>query len=204
MYVRIGARQRALFARAAKLNPERFGTCAVAPLATVNGLRAVDLSDIAAPTPTPDLIQRVFVEDPGTSTFTAGTEVVVVTIDDRDAELPPRCLVRDRLLLGVEDDLDLVTSIEIYYSRLPDLFLATDRIKEIELDAPYDTLLEVDLAKWLLGKATQLSADAAAKAMAGFTAEEATLLTEFYEHVRGYAPAVSRFSSPRIADTSKP
>lgn len=195
MWQRIGHRQRQLFARAAKLNPERFGVCAYATLATVDGHRVADLTDIADPVPTPETIQRVTIRDKGTSAYADGQEVAIVTLDDQDAELDPRALLRDRVLIGVGADLDDVTSIEIWYSRLPALIDRTDGAVEVELEAPWDTLLELDLTKWLLTKATQLSDATRQQAIAAFAAEEALLLSEFDEHVIGYAPAVSRFAN---------
>lgn len=198
MYVRIGYRQRQLFAEAAKINPERYGTCASANLQTVSGHRAADLNDIASPVPTPETIQRVEIDNKGTSTYTVGDLVAIVTPEDRDAEFAPRAYLRDGLIIGVSTDLDLVTSVKVWYPRLPDLFLATDSAKNLDLVAPWDTLLEIDLAKWLVTKATQLSQEIRAAAVAAFEAEEKPLLADFLAHVAEYTPCVSRFAPPRV------
>jgi hypothetical protein len=197
MWRRIGHHQRSLFAKAAKVNPERFGVCAISALQTVLGSRVVDLSDMST-VPTPETIQRVEVHDKGTSAYVNGDIITIVTPEDMAAELPPRAMLRDRLIVGVSTDLALVTSVKVYYSRLPDLFALTDKDKVVELEAPWDTLLECDLAVWLVQKATQLAADIRAAAIASFTAEHGALLAEFLQHVAEYGPAVSRFSSPRV------
>jgi hypothetical protein len=198
MYQRIGVRQRWCFAYAAQTNPERFGTAAFGNLQTVSGLRVLDINDIVAPVPTPELIQRVEIENKGTSPYTNGDEVTIVTVEDKDAELPPRAFLRDGVVIGVGTDLDLITSLRIYYPKLTDLFLATDKDKVLDLLAPWDTLLELDLAKWVLGKATQLSAETRVAAITALAAEETILLADFKESVANYTPSVSRFAPPRV------
>lgn len=199
MYRRVGYRQRQLFVRAAQVNPERYGTCATANLTTA----MADLNDIVAPVPTPELIQRAEIANAGTSGYAVGQIVTIVGVADAAAELPPRAYLRDGVLIGVSTDLDLVTSIKVFFARLPDLFLLTDASKTVELEAPWDTLFELDLSIWLVEKATALTAEARLAALTSFKAEESALERDWIEHVEGYTPIVSRFSAPRTASRSE-
>lgn len=194
LYRQIGYRQRKLFAEAAKLNPERFGVCATAPLVT----SMADLSDIVSPVPTPELIQRIEILDPGTSGYNAGDDVSVVRADDIGSELPPRAMLRDRVIIGVQQDLANVNSVRIYYPRLPDLFAETDGGKEIEFEAPWDYLLVLHIALYTIGQAAQLTADIRKAAYDWFQMEEKNLEADFFAHVSNYGPLVSRFQPPRV------
>lgn len=197
MYRRVGFRQRDLLRRGARINPERFGTCAVAALATVDGHRVIDLSDITGSVPVPESIQRVEIKDKGTSPYANGDEVHVVTMDDLDAELAPRCVIRDKLIIGVSTDLDLVTSLEVYYPRLSTLLTETDAAVALEIVAPYDVLLELDLMRWIVQKSTDLAQEARAAILTGIADEEKEMLAGWDAHCAEYAPAISRFTSPR-------
>lgn len=204
MYVRIGDRQRELFARAGRINSERFGTSAFADLQEVDGQQVIDLADIADPVSSPELIDLIEVKelvDPGdidedAPTLAVGDEVTVVTVRDKAAEDPPRVFVRDKLVIGVDNDLANALSLRFYYPRLPEAIGQADKTREVEFDEPYDRLLTLDLTKWLLAK-SDLEAAAKEKAIASFTAEETILLASFDEHVAGYGGAVSRFTTPR-------
>lgn len=191
---RIGYRQRQLYEKAARINPERFGTCATAALSSGNA----DLSDIASPVPTPAQIQRIEVLDPGTSTYAVGAKINLVTVEDQGAEFPPRALLRDRVLIGVGSDLSLVTSIKVFYAKLPALLTgsAASLATQLELEAPWDTLLELDLSRWLVTKATAMSEDKRSVAIAAFTAEAQELEADFIAHAASYTPLVSRFDAP--------
>lgn len=199
MYRRVGMRQRWLFARAGKMNPERYGTCATSALQTVSGARVIDLNDInGTNAPVPELIQKVTIENAGTSPYAVNDEVNIIGHDDPDAELAPRALLRDGLIIGYGTELDLVTSLKVHYPRVSALFTDSSKDTALELVAPYDSLLELDLAKWLVRKATTLSAEVRAAAVAGFEAEEKELLAEFDEQVVQYGPMLSRFATPRV------
>lgn len=199
MFRRLGFRQRQLFQRAARTNPERFGTCAISALQTVSGTRVVDLNDInGTNAPVPEAIQAITIEDKGTSAYTSGDEVNVVSLDDINAELAPRCLLRDGLIIGVSTDLDLVTSLKIHYPRLPALYTETTTVTTaLELAAPYDVLLELDLMRWIVQKSTDLAQEARAAILTGIAEEEKEMLTAWDAHCAEYTPAVSRFQRPR-------
>lgn len=197
VYRRIGMRQRQLFAQAGKLNPDRFGAIVIGNMQTVNGMRVLDLSDIEPPLEEPELIQRVeIIVEQGP--YEVGQQVTIVSVADFGAELPPRAIIRDRVLYGLAGELDFVDAVRLYYTKLPALIGLSDKAVELALEAPWDTLLEIDAAKWMIAKATQVSAETRAAALASLSAEETVLHADFLSHVAAYAPTVSRFAPHRI------
>ncbi|HTJ62156.1 MAG TPA: hypothetical protein VL333_13275 [Candidatus Saccharimonadales bacterium] len=197
MYRRMGLRQRELMTLAAKANPDYYGVCA---LSNLDSNTATDLNDIIEPVPTPELISLVKIEDPGTSQWAAGTEINIVPAAQKDCELPPRATLRDLVLQGVDTDLVGVTSVEILYSRIAAAFGPFDGDSVLELQAPWDELLVIDLTKHLLGKATRLPQDIQQAAIAALDKEEAPILTAYIDHVTNYAPLTTRFTR-RVART---
>lgn len=192
-YRRIGLRQRELMALAARENPDYYGTCATAPLSA----GGVDLNMMEFPVATPELVEEVRIENPGTSTYAAGDKINIVKLQDREAALAPRMTLRDLVLQAVGTDLDNVTSITVFYSRLPEIFDASDGESFVELQDPYIELLVIDLTKMLLTKATRLPADIRSSSLTLFAAEEASLLTQYLDHVRTYGPYTTRFGTAR-------
>lgn len=190
MYRRIGITQRKLFVRAAQVNPDYYGRDIVVPI--TNGAADLSLLDEV-----PELVQRVEIADAGTSEHAVGTEVSVITMTDPSAELSPRATLRNLVLKGVDDDLDGVASLRIWFSHIPAPAAATESgATRLELDQPWDTLLEVDLAGWLVGKSTALDAGGRDMALKMFAAEATDLQSEFEAHLRTVAPTVQRFLSP--------
>jgi hypothetical protein len=195
LYQRAGIRQRQLYGRANKLNPERFGACLTSALSS--GL--CDLNDVDQTTvPTPDLIQRIEVSIAGSSGYAVGDQINVVTAHDQAAELAPRCIIRDRVIIGVGSDLTNVTAIKVYYGKMPAPIAATaaGAATVLELEEPWDVLLEVDLAKYITQYSPEVDAAVAGKALAALAAEEAELLADFDAHVIGFAPIVSQYLPP--------
>lgn len=190
IYRRLGLRQREIMAMGAKLNPDYYGTCAESLL---DDMLATDLNDIVEPVPTPELVEMVTIEDPGDSGLVAGQEVNIVTRHDVEAELPPRMTLRDLVLQSVNDDLEGVVSVMIWYSRLPALIGPGDKDSAIELQSPWDELLAIDGAIQLLQKATRLDAAIRTGAIADLRSEEAPLLAGYLDHVKAYAPQSTRF-----------
>lgn len=183
MYRRIGVRQQQLFARAARVNPEYFGICATGVLEDMQA----DLADLVTPLEAADTVTKIEVANAGTSALSTGMEVRVVALSDPEAELPPRCTIRNRVIRGVGNDLAGVVSVTIHYSRLPVRLTATDGAKEMELPEPHTELLVVDLAKDLIAKTVMLSPPDRTVALEVFSAEEEPLLLAFDAHVREYA-----------------
>ncbi len=199
LYRRVGYRQRQLYAMAAKWNPERFGVCAISALQTVAGSRVIDLADITGTNaPFLETLQKVAISDKGTSAYASGDEVKIVGVNDTEVEFAPRALIRDGILIGISTDLDLVTSLAFYYSKLPALLGLGDKTVALDLVAPWDTLLEVDLLRFLVAKAPSISAENRAAALAAIDAEEKPLLADFERHVVEYTPLVSRFTRPHV------
>lgn len=195
MYRRVGVAQQRLFLLAARANLEYFGVCATAVL---DASGQADLADIATPVPTPELIQRIAIDDPGTSAYAAGTQVHLVSVADPDVANAPRMTLRDHVLRAVGDDLAQVTSVVVYYSRLPAAFGAGDGPKVVEVPEPFDELLVLDLTRWLLAR-SPLTNPARDTALASVEAEAAQLLDDFLAHVGRFGPVEARFARPPAA-----
>jgi len=195
MYRRIGVKQRQIFARAAQVNPDYYGAnVSVNLLAGVAALTA--LSEL------PEIIQRLEIAAPGTSSYAAGREVSIVSLTDPDGELAPRVTFRQSMLAQVGTDLAGVTSLRVWYARIPASIAVNDNgTTLLSLDQPWDALLELDLAGWVIEKAQAIPLEARAAAMAALTAEEEQLVKDFEAHLRSVAPVVQRFLSP-LARTS--
>lgn len=186
---RINVRQEEIFARATSLNPDYYGICAVAPL--VNG--AADLRDLTEDPPAPDRIDRIEIDDPGTSEYAAGERVNLVRVDDADVSLPPRMLLRDHVLWGVADDMDGVAKIKVYYARRPTPVRSED--DPIELDGAHSELLVWDLAKYMARRAPGVDAGVRQAAIAFFVAEEEAALALYDAHVQQFASTLqTRFA----------
>lgn len=188
IYSRIGIRQQELFALAAKINPDYFGVCAHAPVS--DGM--VNLATIADPVPTPEMIQRIDIYAPGTSDYAAGDEVNPVTLHDQGASWPPRVVMRNKVLYGVGVDLDGVSQVRIYYSKIPAAILPTGAATEVEMPEPYHMLLVVDAERDLYRRSQKDAAPFVALA----DAAEAPLLEAFTAHVSAYAGSLqTRFAT---------
>lgn len=189
-YRRIGYRQQQLFAQASKANPEYYGTSIVGTL-SVDG--ALDLRDVVDPTPTPEDIQDVQVANPGTSAIPAGRSVKIVSVIDAKSAIPPRATLRDGVIRQWGDELAGVTSLVIYCSRRAPVYLPTDHAVVVELEVPYDALLELDLARRLLLQSPISQTPAGQALVADIAGEEKELLDQFLDHIRRSTPQLSRF-----------
>lgn len=189
MYKRLGVTQLKLFVRAAQINPEYYGTNVSVTLVSGSGsLAAAAVSE---------LIQRVEILNPGTSGYAAGREVSIVSLTDPDGELAPRATLRQKVLAQVGTDLANVTSLRVFGPLLPAAIAnAETGTTLLSLDQPWDQILEVDLAMWIVGKATALAADVRAAAVAQFAGEKKDLMAEFEAHITAVTPTVARFMPP--------
>lgn len=186
---RINVRQEELFARATSLNPDYYGICAVAPL--VNG--AADLRDLTEDPPSAERVDRIDIDDPGTSEYAAGERVNLVRVDDADVSLPPRMLLRDHVLWGVADDMDGVAQIKVYYARRPTPIRSED--DTIELDGAHSELLVWDLVKYMTRRAPGVDPATREAAMAFFVAQEEAALALYDAHVQQFASTLqTRFA----------
>ena len=195
LYARIGQRQQELFAMAGRISPDYFGVCATGAL--VGG--ALDLADIADPVPTPELIQRIEIEDRGTSAYASGAEVAPVALADASAAFPPRVTLRNRVLRQVGTDLAGVVSLCVHYSRIPAAIPPTGGSTAAELPAQYQMLLAIDAERDLYRRGVQNPVERQTL-MARATTDEEPLLQEFVAHVAGYAGSIqTRFGTQTTA-----
>jgi hypothetical protein len=193
MYRRISVRQGIILLQAAKANPDFYGASATADL--IGG--AVDLADIADPVPLPATISRVSIADPGTSTWLAGTEINIVPLHDHASSIPPRMTLRDRVLRAVGAELDNVVSLTIAYAREAPSYTARDKDVAVELASPFDELLVIDLAKYLLSKVPAGTSPIGAATLIAANQEETALMTDYLGYVRAFGPLQDRFQGAR-------
>lgn len=198
MFRRIGTRQQQLFSIASKLNPEYFGRCATGDLDASGCLDLRDLATAAAPVDQAAGIQHIEVNDPGTGVHATGTEVTVVSIADHDAEVVPRATVRDFVIRGVDLDLEGVVSLDVYYPRVSDMpAVGEDGTTDLELLEQHQELLVIDLTKDLIRKTLDMGPEPKAAVTAILEGEEATLMANYLEDIRGFAiEQAHRFSEP--------
>jgi hypothetical protein len=200
MYRRIGIRQQQLFVRAAKINPDWAGVMATAPLTAWGGLLALDLADLITPAEAAELISRIEIAAKGTSLYAVGQEVNIVTLADPNCADAPRVIVRNKIIQAYNNELVGVTSLNVYYSRVPLPIAPTDGDCDVELAEPHVELLVIDLTRHLLQKTIALATTERTAAIAGLDAEEATALSQFDQHVRRYSDATqARFAGSRFA-----
>jgi hypothetical protein len=151
LYRRIGIRQGELALMAARANRDYFGVASIATLAA----GAADLNDIAEPVPAPELIQKITVNAVGAGAASAvGDEVSIVRLGDETAEEAPRVTIRSGVIRQVGNDLANVTSLKVYYSRLPAMPLATENgASLVAIPDPYSELLVLDIAERVVDRA---------------------------------------------------
>ncbi len=196
LWRRLLVRQQQLFAMAGKLNPDYFGALVEGTLDANFRVNLRDLVNHASLDPA-STVQRVEIKNIGTSSFVTGDRVAVVSIDDVDAEEIPRMTLRDFVLKGVGTDLNLVTSVCVAYSRIPDVVATPDGTEIPSLPDQYQELLVVDLARDLLRKTLSLGAEARAAGIATLSEEEGPLLADYQAEVAVFPQGAShRFSEP--------
>lgn len=187
-YYRIGKRQQELFAMAAKINSEYFGVCASGNLSG----GALDLTDTTDPVPAIEQLDRIEVLNPGThETLVAGDEINPVPLNDQGIAFPPRVTIRDRVIRAVGTDLDGVTSIRVYYSKVPLALNHEDADTALELPEQFQGLLVVDLARDMVRRAKGIEPVQKAPWIAQLSEEEKPELDSFLEHVQSYATTLN-------------
>ncbi len=195
MIDRISQTQQDVFASGAQWNPDYFGTCVVG---TLDGM-AMDVLAILDPLEIPETITRIEIADPGSSEWSAGDEVSVVTLSDRDnATIKPRVTVRRKIISSVGNDLNGVNSIRVFYSPCPlplDPTATAIGDKRLEIPRPHDRIVPLDLALYLLDKVPSPTA-AVVAGKAAIAAELTMAMAKFESHVRSYVmTTVTRFGS---------
>lgn len=194
MIERMSQYHQRLFALGAQWNPDYFGTCVVG---TLDGYK-MDLQALVDPLEICETITRVEVADAGTSTaLSPGDEIYVVTLSDRESEIPPRCIIRRKILSGVGQDLAGVASVRVHYSPSP-LPIPLDADLDayrFEVPRPHDGLIPLDLALYLLDKLPSPT-EAVAKGREMIVAEQAVAMSAFEAHVKSFVMTTrARFGS---------
>lgn len=194
MYRRVGLRQQQLFSRIAQADQEYTGTWADG---TLDADARLDLKDLLDPLPAAGRITRIEIKDRGSSSYTNGQNVQIVNTNSAEFRGDPRVTIRDYLVEGytppgqnATNDLDGVTSLRVYYPRMPAALDGSDKAKEIELESPWDEMLVLDLAIWLIRRAPDVSLADRGEAIGLMGAEMAELDAEFEEHFTRFQPRV--------------
>lgn len=192
LYRRASIRQQQLAAAATKANPEYFGVAANAVV--TDG--AADVNDIASPVPTPEAIQHIHIGAIGAgATVAVGDEVSIVRLGDETAEVKPRVTFRAGILReAVAGDLAGVTSLKVYYAKLPDIAaVAETGATLLVIPPPHDSLLVVDLVKYILMRA-RLDEAGRTALLTAISAEEAELEKAWLAHVVQWGTTRTRFA----------
>lgn len=197
LYRRISVRQKHLFAHAAGLDQDFYGTDVTGTLSD-NRLDLRDLDDQVPAIDMAEAITRIEIAGAGTSDYAAGDEVHVIKIRDPDSALPPRVTLRSQVIEGYGDDLDGVNSMKVFYSRLPVTRNAGDCV--VELAEPHSELLVVDLTRWIATKAMDVEGEVRSTMVSSLNREENELMAEFDRYVSTYAGlAKARFDGARAS-----
>lgn len=193
LYRRASIRQQQLFSEAAKINPEYFGEVALGTL--VNG--AVDI-DAMVPSGVADCeaVYRVEIGDKGTSTYANGDRVSLVSVNDAaSVGIAPRVTIQNRVIRQVGTDLALVAKVKVYYARRPAAPLLAASV--IELPTPFEELLVLDLAVWLV-KTADTSNERKENLLLALQGEEKELAAGFAQHLTSFTQAFeSRYGGLR-------
>ncbi len=204
MYRRIGTRQQQLFTKASKVNPAYYGVKAGAALDANLELDLRDMAGVPAVNQSVG-VQRVEINDAGTSSYTTGDRVAIVDIDDIEADLAPRVSLRDFILKSIGTDLNNVVSLCVYYPRYPDMpDNDEDGTTDIELSETFSELLVIDLTKYLLRKTIGLEQSVKATLMGALDEEEQEELAVYLADVGAFGIGQShRFSEPQPGDVTR-
>lgn len=193
LYRRASIRQQQLFSEAAKVNPEYFGEVALGTL--VNGAVDIDamaLSGVAEC----EAVYRIEIGDKGTSAYAVGDLVSLVSVNDAaSAGVAPRATIQNHVIRQVGTDLALVAKVKAYYSRKPAALTLAASV--VELPTPFEELLVLDLATWII-KTAEASAERKDTLLAALQAEEKEMLSSFLSHLTSFTSAFEgRFGGTR-------
>ncbi|MDZ7418793.1 MAG: hypothetical protein ONB52_21930 [candidate division KSB1 bacterium] len=180
LFQRLISRERFLFARAAGLNPAFYWSTAIVPV------NAAGIADYGTGFPRAIGVFYVSIADPGSSPYPPGRQVTL--IDPRESgavHLAPRAFHQqvERKLVGYKTDLSGVGSVEISSALAPPTPVGYN--SEVTIPEPYEELLVVDLAKFILTKYyTDAARSGGELALKYLDEDEARLLTAFDAAVR--------------------
>lgn len=201
LWRRLQLRQQQLFSIASRLNPDYYGVSASGVLDSNAALNLDDLATTALVDQAVG-IQRIEIDNAGTSGLTTGDEVNIVSVDDTDAEVSPRVTLRDFIIRGVGSDLTNVTSLCVFYSRIPDLIQEALGTETIQLPEPYQELLVVDLLRDMISKTISMEATTKTAVLELLTGEESGLMDPYLKEVATFQHGQRhRFSEPVPSST---
>lgn len=198
---RLQLRQQQLFSIASRLNPDYYGVSASGVL---DANAALNLDDLATTALVDQAvgIQRIEIDDAGTSGLTTGDDVNIVSVDDIDADLSPRVTLRDFIIRGVGSDLTNVTSLCVFYSRIPDLIQEALGTETVQLPEQYQELLVVDLLRDMISKTISMEATTKTAVLELLTGEESGLMDPYLKEVATFQHGQRhRFSEPVPSST---
>jgi hypothetical protein len=186
-YRRIGVRQAQLFSRAADVHPEYFGVSATVVL-------TLGTYALAGLNPKAERVVDVKVANAGTSGLVVGDRVNMVLLDDADAMLAPRAVIRNQTLQGYGNDLTGVAQVTIHYARSPSMTVAGNTV--LELPDQFQDLLVIDLARQMIRKQLDNEPTRRDGLIGLLDAEEGELLTTFDQHIRHFVYGEQRRFRP--------
>lgn len=192
LWRRVGIRQVQLAAMAAKVNRDYFGVAANAVVTA----GASDINDIITPVPLPETIHKIEVGAVGAgSPYAVGDEVSIVRLGDEVAEEAPRATIRSGVIRQYKAELATVTSLKVYYSRLPDVPAAgaDGAALNAVVPEPHTELLVIDIAKVVIERAN-LAEFGKMPVYTALVDEEKIGVEAWLAHVAARAGTRSRFT----------
>lgn len=193
LYRRLGVRQQQLYAAAARANFEYFGRTADGTLDVNGQITLATTGDPSAINPVPNMefIARVEVlaTDADPLAPAVGTKINIVPITDQGAELPPRITVRGGVFTPVGADFAHIKKIRVFYSHRPFRIPPTAGASDVELPEPFQDLLVVDLARFMVRKMTTLTKEVREVALAALKEEEDEAMGNFIASVKSFTAA---------------
>lgn len=186
-YARIQQRQAQLFAFIATVHPDYMGTEATVALAGGE-------YDLAELVPAAERVTDVRISNPGSSGHLAQDKVNLILLDDRDAMLAPRAVIRSGILKGIDSDLAGVATVTIYYSKRPAAVITPDT--ELEIPEQFQDLLVLDLAKQMIRKVLDVEPARLSGWLELLSGEEKSLLASLTDHVKHFVYGEQRRFRP--------
>lgn len=189
LYRRMSIRQQEIFAFAAQVNPEYYTIEALGQLDAGGidmGLMLGD--DVKEAVAVVSIIVETLIGSPSEDAPALGDTIhMVPASDDPRAYLAPRVRVRNKIIQQIDTDLVDVESIRMAYAYRPDPLAENETgTTEVELEAPFDELLVVDLARWLARKSLSLEPATKTAIIESLSAEEKDLIGQFEAHLRRF------------------
>lgn len=180
----ISRKQQEKFLEVARINPDFFGEVTTI---TLSGSDA-DLSTIS---PLAAAINMVQVAAEAGSNYDVGDRIYVVATDEQDAELAPRMIFQRNKLTALGTDLNGVTQIKIYYSRLPATMNTATDPDSLNMDMP-DEFIDTIVSEVALHLA--IKDNRSAEEIAGLKVEVNEALANLSRAARAMTQTSTRFA----------